>query len=41
MQRKMKGKLERIEELKGRRVNEEVHNRFMEELNFLIEKYQM
>jgi hypothetical protein len=32
LQQKMKGRIEKIEEMKGRKVNREVHQRFMEEV---------
>ena len=40
MQKKMKSKIERIEELKGRKVNIEVRKRFMEEVNCLLDAYR-
>ena len=40
-QGKLKAKIMRIEELKGRRVNEEVHKCFMAEVDYLLEKYEI
>ena len=33
LQKKLKSKIEKIEELKGKKVNEEVNKRFMTEVN--------
>ena len=39
MQQKMKTKIEKIEELKGKTINQEVRKRFLEEVNCLLKNH--
>lgn len=39
MQRKIKTKIQKIEQLRGKDVNKEVHDYFMEEVNTLLQRY--